>query len=204
MIHHELLSGDEHLRFSAAKAIDALLGVSHDKHAGRLRPAARTHVAAEPGLQRLPLQRIGVLKFVNQKMADACVQPLLHPATQHRIRQQVLGCAFNVVHVHPAALAFECRESGDHDPCQSCHMLLIEPGFVLSLRSLHAQQFCLCLAHLFDARYLVTEFARRTVFGQQGRQNALRDALGERKFKLTPLRAEAGLAGAAQGFGSRP
>ena len=68
----------EDLRFCTAKAVNALLGVAHHEHAGRL--ATRACVAAEPGAQCLPLQRVGVLKLVNQQVLDARIKPLLHPA----------------------------------------------------------------------------------------------------------------------------
>ena len=50
VIHHKLLRGHEDLRLGTAKAVDALLGVTDDEDAGRLCPATRARVAAEPGL----------------------------------------------------------------------------------------------------------------------------------------------------------
>ena len=71
---YKFCRGHKHLRLSAAKAVNALLGVAYDKHAGC---AARTTctratpcscIASKPGLQCLPLQRVGVLKLVYQQV----------------------------------------------------------------------------------------------------------------------------------------
>jgi hypothetical protein len=35
-VAHEGLCGNEHLRLGTAKAVDALLGIAHDEHTGRL------------------------------------------------------------------------------------------------------------------------------------------------------------------------
>ena len=64
-VHHKFLRRAKHLRLGTAKAVNALLGVAHQKHAGR---TARTHgaaIALKPRIQRLPLQRVGVLELVN-------------------------------------------------------------------------------------------------------------------------------------------
>jgi hypothetical protein len=83
------LRGAEHARVGAAKAVDALLGVAHDEDAGRVQPAAAgAGVARQPGVQRLPLQRVGVLELVDQQMAHARVQALLHVAAEEFVRQQ--------------------------------------------------------------------------------------------------------------------
>ena len=42
--------------------------------------AAGAGIGRQPGVQRVPLQRAGVLELVDQHVADARVQPLLHPA----------------------------------------------------------------------------------------------------------------------------
>ena len=87
---HKALGGLKHLRLGAAKAVDALLGVADDENAGGRAPCVTTasaRITTQPGRQRLPLQRVGVLKFVNQHMFDARVQLLLHPATGNRVGQ---------------------------------------------------------------------------------------------------------------------
>ena len=104
-VAHKHFGGLEHLRLGAAKAVNTLFGVAHNEHAGRLAPGPG--VAAEPGPQRLPLQRVGVLKLVNQQVFDARIQALLHPARQHRVAQQNQGGALDIVHVDPAVLAFQ-------------------------------------------------------------------------------------------------
>ena len=51
-IAHERLRGNKYLGFCPAKAVNALLGVTHNEHA---RCLSRAHVATEPGVERLPL-----------------------------------------------------------------------------------------------------------------------------------------------------
>jgi hypothetical protein len=101
-VHHKGLRGAEHLRLGAAKAVNALFGVAHQKHAGR---RARARVTDEPGIQRLPLQRVGVLELVDHQVAYARVQPLLHPAREDGVGQHQQRGALDVVHVDPAAFA---------------------------------------------------------------------------------------------------
>ena len=81
---HERLGGIKHFGRGAAEAINALLGVAHDEDAGRI---GSTGIALQPGVQRLPLQRIGVLKFINQQMAHAGVETLLQPAAEGGVLQ---------------------------------------------------------------------------------------------------------------------
>ena len=135
---HEMLGGDEHLRLGAPEAIDALLGIADDEHARRPRPGPA--VAAQPGMQRLPLQRIGVLELVDQQVRDARVEPLLHPARQRRLAQQQLRGLLDVVHVDPAVPALDFGEGLDQQPREPRHALLVAPGGVLGLgRAQHLQ-----------------------------------------------------------------
>ena len=76
-LDNEFFCRAEDLRLGAAKAINALFGITDDENAGCIAGAA---VAAKPCVKGLPLQRIGILKLVDQQMPDARVQPLLHPA----------------------------------------------------------------------------------------------------------------------------
>ena len=71
------LRRNEHLRFRPAKTVNALLGITDDEDAWRL--PTSSGIAAQPRMQRLPLQRIGVLKFIDQQMLDARIEPLLNP-----------------------------------------------------------------------------------------------------------------------------
>ncbi|MNX27287.1 hypothetical protein D3C86_573720 [compost metagenome] len=140
---HELLGGDEHLRLGSAEAVDALLGVAHDEHARRA--AARTRVGAEPAVERLPLQRVGVLELVDQQVRDARVEPLLHPARQRRLAQEQLRRLFDVVHVDPAVRALDLAERGDQQAREPRHALLVQPCRVLGLRGAQQLQFGLGL-----------------------------------------------------------
>ena len=114
------------------------------------------------------------------------------------------GRTLHVVHVHPAAFAFDLGKGGDHHPREPRHALLVEPGLVLGLGGLHAQQLRLSLTHLRYAGYFLGEFARAAVFGEQGRQHALWVCIGECDFQLAALGAEAGLRRATQGLGGEP
>ncbi len=197
-VAHELLRGDEHLRLGAAKAVDALLGIADDEQAGRFAPAAGTGISAEPGVQGLPLQGVGVLELVDQQVARARVETLLYPAAQHRVGQQVQCCTLDVAHVDPATFALEHREFVDQQARQPCHALLVEPGVVLRLRRQHIQQPRLHRPHLLDARHLVAELARAAALRQQRGQHAVDVALRQRLFQLAALGAERRLAGTSQ------
>ena len=117
-LHDKLLRGDEHLRLGATKAVDALLGVAYDEDAGcpargATRAISSTCIPRQPSVQRLPLQRAGVLKLVDHQVFDPRVQPLLHPTAHVHIRQHVLRRPLHVVHIHPAAFALQGREFSD-------------------------------------------------------------------------------------------
>ena len=72
----------KHLRLSTAKAVNALLGVADDKNRGRARSPG---ITADPGLQRFPLQGVGVLKFIDQQVPHLRIQTLTNPGTAARI-----------------------------------------------------------------------------------------------------------------------
>jgi hypothetical protein len=99
-------------------------------------------------VQRLPLQRVGVLELVDQQVAHARVEPLLHPARQHRVGQQQLRGLLDVVHVDPAMLALDFGEGGDQDAREPRHALLVSHGVVLGLRGTALDGMFLCGAHL--------------------------------------------------------
>ena len=105
-------------RLGATKAVDALLGVTDDEDGrGALAtgPATGTGIGRQPGVQRMPLQGAGVLKLIDQHMADACVQPLLHPTRQRGVAQQGQGTAFQIGHVGQASGTLVRREFGQQD-----------------------------------------------------------------------------------------
>ena len=123
-LHHELARGLEHAWFGAAKAVDALLRVTDDEHARRplaAGAAARAGIGAQPRMQRVPLQRAGVLKLVDQHVADARIEPLLHPAGERGVAQQREAAAFQVGHVGQAAGAFVGIELGQQHARQPHH-----------------------------------------------------------------------------------
>ena len=77
---HQGLRVDKDPWLGIAKAVNALFGVAHDEQARHVGAAARTRIIAQPFFQNLPLQRAGVLKFINQQMPYLRVELLLHPS----------------------------------------------------------------------------------------------------------------------------
>ena len=196
-LHHEGLRGLEHLWFGAAEAVDRLLGVAHQEDAGRLARAG-AGVGGEPAVERLPLQGVGVLELVDQHMAQARVQPLLHPARELGIAQQAACGAFHVVHVDPAALALEGGEAGQQHARQARHALVVLPGALLAHGLERAQGQLLCGTHCLDARQLVVELARLVLLRQQGRERTRAVAGAQRLFEFNALGGKGGSAGTAQ------
>ena len=192
------LCGDEHLRLGPTKPVNALLGVPDQKHAGRRTCPA---IATEPGRQRLPLQRVGVLKFVNHQVLDPGVQPLLHPTGQHRVTQHALGGTLHVIHVHPLAAVLERAELGQQQPRQPGHALLVVPRFMLPAGRLHTQHQVLRFTHHFNADNLFTELAGGARAGQQRGQHAAGVTGAQRLLKLHALGSEGFGAGTAQSLG---
>jgi hypothetical protein len=97
----EIRRRGEHPRLAAAEAVDRLLGVAHHEHRHRAVGAARL---GEPGRQRLPLQRIGVLEFVEQEMAVARVQLQRQRGRVFLAGEQAAGQPFGVGEVDHALL----------------------------------------------------------------------------------------------------
>ena len=96
----------------------------------------------------MPLQRVGVLKLVNQQVLDARIQPLLHPTRELGVAEHALGGAFHIVHVDPTALTFEGGKLLQQQSAQTRHALLVEPGLVLCAHRQYAQHQVLGVAHL--------------------------------------------------------
>ena len=200
-IVHKCDGGLEHLRLCAAEAVNALLGVAHDEDARRIPGAA---VGRQPTLERLPLQRTGVLEFIDQHMRHARVQLFLHPTAEHRIRHEMQRQLLQIVHVHPAALALERRIVLQQAPAQAGQALLVFPGVLLALRHAHPQQQILRLAHLFNAGQGVVEFAGLVLVGEQCAKQTLVVAFGQGIFQLACCVHKSLLRRRAQHLGRRP
>ena len=54
-VHHKAQCRLEYLRLGPAEPVDALLGVTHDKHFGCGHAPPRTGIARQPVVKRLPL-----------------------------------------------------------------------------------------------------------------------------------------------------
>ena len=99
----------KHLRLGAPEAVDALLGIAHDEHAGR-RAAGAGIAAAASACSACHCSGLVSWNSSISRCAHARVEPLLHPARQHRRRRAAAARrALDVVHVDPAALALELR-----------------------------------------------------------------------------------------------
>ena len=186
-VHHKSLRGPEHLRFRAAEAVDALLRVTHHKDRRRLGATARAGIGAEPGMQRLPLQGAGVLELVDEQLPHPRVQPLLHPAAEHRVGQHGLCSQLHIVHVHPAPAALEAGELCHQAARQPRHTLLVVPGLLLVLCGHEAQHQVLRLANVFDTGHLVVELAWLALLRQQGVAGCLRLGSGDGLLQLHAL-----------------
>ena len=195
----KFLGRDKHLRLGATKAVNALLRVTDQKHAGRPACAA---VSTQPRRKRLPLQRVGVLEFVDHQMPDARVEPLLHPARQNRVGQHFLARALHVVHVDPAAFLLQGRELGDQRTRQARHALLVVPGIVLLAGRHGAQHQLLRLPDAGNADDLFAKFARRAGGGQQRGKHSRHVACAQGLLQLHALGRKSRRTGAAQRFGS--
>jgi len=118
-LDHEALRRLEYPWVSAPEAVDALLGVAHQKDLDRLAPAqapARAGVSRQPRLQGLPLQRAGVLELVHQQLANLAVQALLDPAREFLVTQEPSGCQLQIDHVGLPTLGLELRVLAEQDP----------------------------------------------------------------------------------------
>ena len=197
-VAHKGLRRLEHLRLGPAEPVNALLGVTHNEHAGGRATATGTRVTAQPRQERLPLQRVGVLKLVNQQMLDARVQPLLHPARQHRVTQHEQGGALHVIHVDPAAIALERGKLGNQHTAQAHHALLVAPGGVLMARCCNPHDDILRSTDGGDACHFFAEFARRAIFGQQRGKRSVHVTTRQRGFQRHTFGGKRRRAGPAQ------
>ena len=136
----------EHARLGAPESVDALLRIADDEDARRLlaaRATAGAGVGRQPGVQRVPLQRAGVLELVDQQMADARVEPLLHPAGELAVAQQRQRAALEIGHVGVAACALvvartrasSCAAEPDHAQVFDARVLLPHLFAASSLQS---------------------------------------------------------------------
>ena len=98
-VGHKFARCFKDLGLGATETVDALLGVADDEQGQALLPAgtaASPGVRRQPSLKNLPLLWVGVLELVDQHVAQALVQPLLHPAGHTAVAQQGLRSALQV------------------------------------------------------------------------------------------------------------
>ena len=83
---NKILFGDlKQACIRAAKPVNRLLRIAHHKYR---RLAIRRHTGVQPCRQRLPLNRIGVLKFIEQNMTIAGIKPILGSVRMLTIAEQ--------------------------------------------------------------------------------------------------------------------
>ena len=101
----EIVAGEfEQARIRAAKAVDRLLGVTYHEYARRAPGVDR---GIEPAFDDLPLQGIGVLKLVEQNVAIARIQLVLHIGGVVALGEQGARAVFDVGEVEHAARVLE-------------------------------------------------------------------------------------------------
>ena len=96
----------KHLGLGTPKAVNALFGVTDYKNR---RSPRSPRITANPGLQGLPLQGVGVLKFIDQQVPHLRIQALANPCAAARVRQQTLRGQFQIIHIQPRTLALQGR-----------------------------------------------------------------------------------------------
>ena len=172
--------GGKHTRLGTAEAVDALLRIADDEDRNRLptaRAAARPGIARQPAVQRMPLQRAGVLKLIDQQMAHLGIEPLLHKTSQLSIGQQGQRAALQIVHVNQAAAEFQRLEFGDQPQRQTRHAAVLQPGFVLAQGLLQTRH--VVAAHR-QGDAVADVLAQRTRQGEQcGKHGVMRVGIGQ-------------------------
>ena len=96
--------GLEHARLGAAEAVNRLLGVADDEDAGL---AVVVAIGIQPALHDVPLQRIGVLEFVQQDLLVTRIEPALQIGRVFFVRQQPVRLPFQIGEVEHAALGLD-------------------------------------------------------------------------------------------------
>ena len=99
-----VLCGIKQAYVGAAKAVDRLLRVAHQEHR---RPRAIAAVGVEPAAQRRPLQRVGVLEFIEQQVLDARVKALVQIGGVITVSQKLRRLPLDIVEVDRGARRFE-------------------------------------------------------------------------------------------------
>ena len=191
---HKVARRAKHGRVGAAKAVNALLGVAHNEYAGRLPGAG---IAGQPGVQGLPLQGGGVLKFINQHVADLGVQPFLQPAAQAGVLQKRACGVFHIGHINPAVLPLDGGITAAQQARQAHHALLMHPACVLDVGLQHVLHGGLRGAYVLQMRYFVAEFAWLAFLRHQGIVNAAPILGGDGLFQRGAECLEAGGRGRA-------
>jgi len=127
----------EQARIGAAEAVDGLLGIADDEHGG-LRFHRNRRI--EPCAQYLPLQRIGVLELVQQHMAVAAVELVLHGLGVLALLQQAAQLPFQIGEIHLLLLGFERLITLKEGDAAMQHRLVEAIGLLLGLRVAHVLQ----------------------------------------------------------------
>ena len=109
------LCGIEQAHVGAAKPVDRLFRIAHQQHR---RACAVIAIGVEPAAQCGPLQRVGVLKFIEQQMLDAGVEPLVQIRRVVAVSEEAGRLPFDVVEVDCIARRLQALIGGDEDAAQ--------------------------------------------------------------------------------------
>ena len=93
----------EKARFGAAKAVNRLLGIADKKD----RRPCSIGIGIKPGKEDLPLQRVGVLKLVEQHVAVACIEPRLDEGRTRLVGEQLQHAPFGIDEIDLPTLRLE-------------------------------------------------------------------------------------------------
>ena len=120
----------EHPRLAAAEAVDRLLRIAHHEYR---HVAVRRARLGQPGRQRLPLQRVGVLEFVEQKMAVARVQLQRQRGGVLLAGEQAAGQPFGVGKVDHPLLRLDILVRAEQRVTEQQAMAIERPDALVSL-----------------------------------------------------------------------
>ena len=127
----------EQARIGTTEAVDGLPGITDDEHGGlRL----HRHRRIEPRAQDLPLQRVGVLKLVQQHMAVAAVKFVLHGLGVFALLQQTAQLPFQIGEIHLLLLRLECLVAPEQGHTAMQHRLVETIGLLLDEGVAHVLQ----------------------------------------------------------------
>ena len=127
----------EQARVGAAEAVDGLLGIADDEYR-RLR--FHRHRRIEPGAHDLPLQRIGILELVEQHVAVAAIELVLHRLGMFAALQQAAQLPLQVGEIHLLPVRLQCLITFEQSDAAMEHRFVEAISLLLGKRVAHFLQ----------------------------------------------------------------